>query len=174
MSGFWSTPLAGTVVGGLIALAGVGLAQFVSAMIAHNNRGAAIQDKLRDAVAAILLMRETTLKQQKDFFVASDEYWQGANKQAALPGFANARDAYYKQCDEVAHTIIPARLLTRDANIVAALGELADITGKDHREDPGRQGKADDGVDANRAMQGRTEGAFDQLEEATRSVLLAD
>jgi hypothetical protein len=172
LSGFFATPLGGTVIGGLIALAGVGVAQFVAAMIARNNRAATVQDKLRDAVSAILVMRQTTLALQKDFFDASDEYWQGADKQAAVPGEQASRRAYYQHCDQVAHAVIPAKLLTREADLIGALAELSDVTGKEHREDPGKHGRADDGVDANRALQARIEAAFDQLEEATRTYLL--
>jgi hypothetical protein len=145
--------------------------QVVSAKIARRNRRAALQDKLRDAISAMLELRGGIRRGQKDFFIASSDYWDGPDKQAALPVLFAERDAYYQACDEIQRAITGVRFLTNDKQITAALRELGGITDKGHREDPGKNGRADDGVDSNRELQERTDNCFNKLEEATRKNL---
>jgi hypothetical protein len=74
-------------------------------------------------------------------------------------------------CDEAQRAITTVRLLKNDKRINGALTELGAIASREQREDPAKFGKADDGVDSNRALQDRTKTVFDNLEEAARNFL---
>jgi hypothetical protein len=145
--------------------------QVVSATIAKRNRQAALEDKLRDAVSEILVLQNRFELAQKNFFVASSDYWDGGDKQTALPPFYAAREEYYSLCDEAQRAITTVRPLKNDKRINGALTELGAIASREQREDPAKFGKADDGVDSNRALQDRTKTVFDNLEEAARNFL---
>ena len=70
-----SDSLINTGAGALIALSGVIVTQVVSATIAKRNRQAALEDQLRDAVSEILVLQNRFELAQKNFFVASSDYW---------------------------------------------------------------------------------------------------
>lgn len=181
----WLADVANGPVGGaIVALGGVALTQRSSRADKRRDREVAVEDRLREEVAELLGLRYKTLAMQRDLGTQSSEMMDrtggGSHKEttALLNSLVNARDAYITHVEGIRDRATRVSFLTRDSRLTAALEALRLLTYGDwllpmqplNERGPDKWSRSWKRLEALRA---ETDLAFDEVEEATRALVVS-
>lgn len=117
-----------------MALAGVAVTQRTSRAEKVRDREVAIEDKLRDEVAALLSLRVETIEMQRKLGELSGRLRRESGDSSTGSGWRmqedllTQRDAYIDYVEGLRERATRISLLTKDAKLNDALGELRDLT----------------------------------------------
>lgn len=165
--------LESSAFGALIALLAVPVTAWVTVWVTKRTEKADLQNRLRDALEAVVTMRESVSQTQRSLYREAIEYSTGPPQGGPPEAFFDAKAAYYTLCSELLNAIRRIRLLTLDAAILQPLTELETICSEDSRQGIVHFSGRDDSTETWNALRNRTTKAFDDLEHAGNEAVAA-
>ncbi|ORL98829.1 hypothetical protein [Prescottella equi] len=175
----WLADVANGPVGGaVVALGGVALTQRSSRADKRRDREVAVEDKLREEVAGLLVLKVKTSDLQRDIGNRIREAREvgtieGPVFDAAFGALHVARHAYAEHLEDVRDRATRISFLTREPRLTAALTALRALTYGDSslpvfalNGDPTSTGEK------LQVLRAATDRAFDEVEEATRALVV--
>ncbi|QBJ94754.1 hypothetical protein ERC79_01320 [Rhodococcus sp. ABRD24] len=181
----WLADVANGPVGGaVVALGGVTLTQRSNRMDKRRDREVAVEDKLREEVAGLLVLRVKTLDMQRDLGIQSAEAMQRLDDTSTeattgrLRSLVTMRDNYIEHVEGLRDRALRISFLTREPRLTEALDRLRALTYGDwslpmkplHARGPDKWSTSWQRLETLRAD---TNSAFEEVEEATRALVVS-